>query len=153
MSDNPDPRLDEIQARLDKANAEMDRLTERNPGSAWRWSIPANPERDSDLILSASMADVPFLLAELRKAHEALERVEALHKPVTVYELDDVNGTWIYDGDEKRVLTTLCAECTPDFVLSEIEEGDYDGGGSDADIYWPCPTKAAVAAAKGDGRG
>jgi hypothetical protein len=96
--------------------------------------------------------DVRYLLAELRKAHEALERVEALHKPVTVYELDDVNGTWIYDGDEKRVLTTLCAECTPDFVLSEIEEGDYDGGGSDADIYWPCPTKAAVAAAKGDGQ-
>ena len=73
----PDPRLDEIQARLDKANAEMDRLTERNPGSAWRWSIPANPERDSDLILSASIADVAYLLAELRKAREAVADAKA----------------------------------------------------------------------------
>ena len=87
MSANPDPRLDEIQARLDKANAEMDRLTERNPGSAWRWSIPANPERDSDLILSASIADVAYLLAELRKAREAVAdaKAEALEEAADAY--------------------------------------------------------------------
>ena len=51
----PDPRLDEIQARLDK--------TPPDHGHTQSW-LPA--------------ADVRYLLAELRKAHEALERVEAL---------------------------------------------------------------------------
>lgn len=74
----------------------------------------------------------------------AVDAILALHKPVTVYELDDLNGVWIYDGDERRVLTTLCGECTPDFVLSEIEEGDYDGGGSDADVHYPCPTVTVI---------
>jgi hypothetical protein len=54
-----------IQARADAAGDEVDRLTTGNPGTNWRWSIPANPERDSDLILAASIADVPALVAEL----------------------------------------------------------------------------------------
>lgn len=49
----PDPRLNEIQARVDK--------TPPDHGHTQSW-LPA--------------ADVRYLLAELRKAHEALERIE-----------------------------------------------------------------------------
>lgn len=86
--------------------------------------------------------DVPRLLA-------ALEGVVALHKPVEVYEIDPANGTWIYDGDERRIMATLCRECTPDFVLEDIDESDYEGP-YDVDVSHPCPTVAAVVAALGE---
>jgi len=41
-----------------KAWDELARLTEGSPGRNWRWSIPANPERDSDLILAAGLTEV-----------------------------------------------------------------------------------------------
>ena len=68
--------LQPIKDRAQKAEDEMDRLTAGSPGTNWRWSIPANPERDSDLILSASAADVRKLVA-------AVEAVLALHHPTS----------------------------------------------------------------------
>lgn len=50
----PDPRLDEIQARAERA-------------AEWSWSVRNIADEDR-----------AYLLAELRKAHEALERVEGL---------------------------------------------------------------------------
>jgi hypothetical protein len=120
----PDPRLDEIQARLDAANAELDRLTEGNPGANWRWSIPANPERDSDLILSASIADIAYLLAELRKAREALARVEAV--------ADDL-------------------ATQSDGLGLDYSDDDFDRGWHGANRAAVDQLRAAVAAAKGDG--
>lgn len=81
----------------------------------------------------------------------AIEAVGGLHQPVTVYEIDPINGTWVYDSetDERKVLTLLCRECTPAFVLDDLDEGEYDGGGSDADVHFPCPTITALAAALG----
>lgn len=56
--------------RYEAATAELDRMTSApgGPGASWRWSIPARPERDSDLILDASIRDVPILLAALKAA-------------------------------------------------------------------------------------
>jgi len=56
----PDPRLNEIHARLDAANSC------KSDSCAFS---ECQTERDAK-----------YLLAELRKAHEALERVEALAK-------------------------------------------------------------------------
>ena len=57
MSANPDPRLDEIQARLDECR----------PCGTDCGSTECQTERDAK-----------YLLAELRKAREALARVEGL---------------------------------------------------------------------------
>lgn len=76
-------------ARYKLACDEMDRLTAGNPGTNWRWSIPANPGRDTDLILSASAEDVPrladaveALTAELDVSREArrAERRGLVHR-------------------------------------------------------------------------
>lgn len=49
---------------------EISRLTSApgGPGAAWRWSIPAKPDRDSDLILAAG-------LQELRDRLDAVARL------------------------------------------------------------------------------
>lgn len=72
--------IEDIRAREQKASDEIARLTTNIPGTNWRWSIPANPERDSDLILAASIADVPWLLDENAKLRAALDAVAKLHE-------------------------------------------------------------------------
>ncbi|WP_024817076.1 hypothetical protein [Arthrobacter sp. 31Y] len=79
----------------------------------------------------------------------AIEAVAELHVPVVIYEVDPVNGTWVYADDERKVLTRLCQACTPASILDDIDEGEYDGGGSDHDVHWPCPTVAALTQALG----
>ena len=79
----PDPRLDEIQARLDAATPgpwEIIGGNEYLTGidvAIGSWDEGGIRLRDAEFIAMAP-ADVRYLLAELRKAHEALERVEEL---------------------------------------------------------------------------
>ena len=140
----PDPRVGEIEARLSAA-------------SDWPWAIDADDfdgyavfmddgitwgrayvcnglnqgeyegKTDAEFIANAP-ADVAFLLAELRKAHEALARVEALH-------VSKFYDKWSRKSDQNAGRGGWCNEC-----------GRFDG---DA-----CPTmlRAAVTAANGDGR-
>lgn len=89
----PDPRLDVIGDRLEAAKYH----------GAPAFMIPTQ--------------DVRYLLAELRKAHEALERVAELHT-------EDIFRGHLSNG---------CKTC-----------------GNVGDAGYPCPTAAAVAAAKGD---
>lgn len=92
----PDPRLNEIQARRSS-----------EPCDRHDW---------------CAISDIAYLLAELRKAHEALERVEELHASSGGHNPLCHCGIPAGDG-------ATCIEC-----------------GS----LWPCETRAAVAAAKGD---
>jgi len=61
---------------------ELDRLTSGSPGKLWRWSIPADPERDSDLILSAGLNT----LANERDA--AYAAINAMRAHLVAAELD-----------------------------------------------------------------
>lgn len=107
-------------------------------GSVWP---NRNAAKNAEFIAHAP-TDMARLLA-------ALEAVLALHKPVTVYELDPLNGTWVYDeSDERKVMSVLCSECTPDPIIEEIDESEYDGP-NDIDVDFPCPTVKAVQAALG----
>ncbi len=69
-----------IRARYKRACEELDRMTTAlgGPGTAWRWSIPVNPERDSDLLLADSLADVGDLLDALDRVKAASEGVDML---------------------------------------------------------------------------
>lgn len=78
MSDDVDVAA--ILARYERACNELDRMTTApgGPGASWRWSIPVNPERDSDVLLADSLADLPKVLAELERAQAASEGVDML---------------------------------------------------------------------------
>ena len=137
----PDPRLDEIQARLDAAtpgpwetmrSGLLGTRVVRVDGE-WDGLIPdefvtlVTPALriycDADLIANAP-ADLAFLLAELRKAHEALERVEALADELATQ-------------SEGRGL--------------DYSDDDFDRGWHGANRAVVDQLRAAVAAAKGDG--
>lgn len=65
-----------IEERAERAATEVARLCDIStggPGNNWRWSIPADPKRDSDLILAASLVDVPALVAEVRRLRALVE--------------------------------------------------------------------------------
>src|SRR5262245_24553129 len=57
-------QLAEIRAHLDHAHAEVKALCQE-PYHRWRMSIPAQPDRDSDLIISAGLKAGDDALAEV----------------------------------------------------------------------------------------
>ena len=120
----PDPRLDEIQARLSAATPgpwEIIGGNEYLTGidvAIGSWDEGGIRLRDAEFIAMAP-GDVRYLLAELRKAHEALARVEGLHQREVIA---------VHEGYGEEAICTECGH------------------------RWPCDTRAAVAAANGDGK-
>ncbi len=53
-------------ARIQRAHAEI-REVARNGRTRWQMSIPANPERDTDLIISVALADGERLAGEVER--------------------------------------------------------------------------------------
>jgi hypothetical protein len=142
----PDPRLDEIQARLSAATPGPWETTQAADEETTTWIEAANGDvlhhdergyghmrenfawmkRADAAFIANAPGDLAYLLAELRKAREALARVEGLHQPRQFNPISD----GVYFG-QSEFNHNICA---------------YDHE------YWPCPTAAAVAAAKGDER-
>ena len=70
--------------REDRAHDELMRVTgmgkyadnvRGGPPQPRRASIPANPERDTDLLIGASLRDVPALAAEVLRLRRSLEDI------------------------------------------------------------------------------
>jgi len=60
-------QLTEIERRTKRAATEIGDVCAEGPRNRWRMSIPANPERDTDLILDAALGDSAALLTEVRR--------------------------------------------------------------------------------------
>jgi hypothetical protein len=100
--------------------------------------------------------DVAYLLAELRKAHEALARVEALHRPAKIYdECECPEGTHpdeydyidcdSYAGCENSLIAIGCEECCVDGDGLSERCGDSHTHTLDPDTR--CQTVTALRAA------
>lgn len=63
----------DIKARLDAAHAEIHRICQ-DPRHNFRMSIPANPERDSDLIITAALTAAEGEIDRLKAMNDSLER-------------------------------------------------------------------------------
>lgn len=72
MTSAADDRVAQIRARAEAAHAEVHRLCE---GARWTMQVPARPERDSDLVISAALGDIPYLLDQLAEAERNLASV------------------------------------------------------------------------------
>ena len=118
-----DLNLDAIEARRDDAYDEVVRLCD---GKRWLMSVPADASRDSDLLITASLDDVPTLVARVRELEATVQRVRDLHAKDPDVHVDTIHRglTPVY-GDG-------CSEC------------GYMGG------PWPCPT---ICALDGEGAG
>jgi hypothetical protein len=69
--------LEQIQARTSAANTELDRvMANGTPCHDWLWHIPADPEKDTDLILSAALQDNTKLLAAVDATLTQLDAVD-----------------------------------------------------------------------------
>lgn len=78
---------------------ELERLTSApgGPGNAWRWSIPARPDRDSDLILAAGLKAVAD---ERDAAIDQLAQIASMCSDSEVV----LGGSWVHINDLRRVL-------------------------------------------------
>ncbi|MCZ4613326.1 hypothetical protein [Rhodococcus qingshengii] len=112
--------VEHTKAILDKAQIENGEVAADR--KRYRMSIPANPDRDTDLIIGDALTAAEVLVA-------AVERVQALHAPVSL----------IVDG---KPYGTLCRECTDIDIVNawECDDGDPDDGY----IEHPCNTIRAL---------
>lgn len=66
--------LTAIEARERKAHDMVRRLcNRRTSGQEWIMHIPARPDSDPDLVIGASLSDVPALLAEVRRLRDVAD--------------------------------------------------------------------------------
>ena len=77
VSAEPAPITEEslvvIEQCYEKACDEVADLCEGN--HQWRMSIPANPDRDSDIIISLALASIPALITEVRELQAENEKL------------------------------------------------------------------------------
>lgn len=59
--------LDTIKAALEKAHTELHEICDQGVRDRWRMHIPAQPDRDSDLIIADALRHADGLLAEVRR--------------------------------------------------------------------------------------
>lgn len=64
--------LEDMKARADRAHQHVCEIASGD--SRWKMSIPANEETDSDLLLAASVTDVPLLVAEVEGLRSEVAR-------------------------------------------------------------------------------
>ena len=91
-----------------------------------------------------SVADADFIAASrtaVPKMAAALQAVLEVHDPMQLYELDPLNGTWVYEQDERVPYGKLCRGCSEDDDSDDYEPGSY--------IEWPCDTVTAITDALG----
>ena len=94
--------------------------------------------------------------AEWARTHLAAQEtdgekaVRELHREVIVYELDSMNGTWVYgEHDERVVLRRYCAECSSEDVIHAVEDHDWmEDWGYAWEVDWPCATIRALDSAR-----
>lgn len=65
---------DEVRGRFDAAYAEVVRLCSGRDRGQWRMSVPANVARDSDLLITAALDDIPKLLDRIEELEVELYR-------------------------------------------------------------------------------
>lgn len=69
--------------RINRAHTELGDVCAQGPSRRFRMHIPADPERDTDLIISAALNDADLLVGEVERLRATVARVRAaIAKPV-----------------------------------------------------------------------
>lgn len=75
--------LDEIEERNARATSALAAVCQR--GWKMHVSVPARPDQDDDIVISASIQDVPGMIAELRAARARVLALESAAVPLLAF--------------------------------------------------------------------
>lgn len=117
-------RIADIAAKVERAHTEIGEVCSEGPRNRFRMSIPANPGRDTDLIVSEALKSAEDLLTEVETLRAQRAALLALHN------YDEL----IFGG-------FICLHCTAE-----------DCDDADDNVYWPCPSLRAVGVTDDEGR-
>lgn len=93
-------------AAIDRAMDELDAITTEGPFKRWRWSIPARPDHDSDLIIADGLKTAMELAAQ---AAEVVAERDATIARVRELAEKLINAADPGDGPAPATLQTAAA--------------------------------------------
>jgi hypothetical protein len=104
-------------ADIERAHTEVGDIAKEGAHRRWRMSIPAQPNRDSDLLISTGLARGEHLADEVERLRATIQRVRDHHQPETPPE----GHQWVSGGRVPH-----CVGCAT--------------GDPYLDAEWPCDT-------------
>jgi hypothetical protein len=127
--------LDAIEKRADVAHRHVVKLCSGE--ERWTMRIPAQPDRDSDLVIGESLKDVPVLAAEMRRLQTLFARTrqqlddeaDRLLRDPEDSPTDKVAvATWLRrvaacptcSGPTRRTTGMVCEDCGTDYEPSVV---------------------------------
>jgi len=96
--------LDAAQAAIDRAHTEIGEIAKEHPSRRWRMSIPAQPDRDSDLLIANGLNAGRLAVAELRAARSFHDDIAAALAPGRMRGFDGPDGV-----SKDEVITDVAA--------------------------------------------
>ena len=118
----PESRLTDIQAKIKRAWAELGEVCAEGPAKRFRMSIPSNPERDTDLIVSAALECAAELLAEVERLNAAVQLLGAQLQRSSMDIVDELKAAAMAAEFERDV--RLPASDVERFLKRERDEHD-----------------------------
>lgn len=149
-------RLAEIRASVERANTEIGEVCAEGPIYRFRMSVPANPGRDTDLIISDALKGAEDLLAEVSRLNAYLNTINRLNEVADAdwqSEVDRLKSTARTQAAMISEITSTCmaVEQERDRLKAQVElmgnhlqresldaidnalaAAEQNGGGSDA---------------------
>lgn len=128
-----DAELAAIEARVEKAHDELMRVTgmgryatrpQGGPPGQVHISIPANRERDTDLLIDDALGAVPALVAEVRKMRDLYEK-EQYARAMGCPGCGDEGGTPPHSGDDDEDAWDA-EDCPKGYNRAVADTGDYE---------------------------
>jgi hypothetical protein len=106
-------RLADIKAKVERAHTEIGEVCVQGPHNRFRMSVPAQPGRDTDLIISDALKGAEELLAEVDRLQAALRNEEATTDRL-IGERDDM----------EKLLDQFAYTIAPESVIGEHSSGN-----------------------------
>ena len=110
----------EMRTDIDAANAEVNALC--HGSRRWTMTVPAEPDRDSDLVIARALSDASALLAQLAEEQAKVERLEG-EKATLVDAVQHAIDRGVGVGWELQPIVANLAEAAKAHNLAEQAKG------------------------------
>ncbi|MEV0382325.1 hypothetical protein [Nonomuraea sp. NPDC050643] len=111
-SDQISPQhLTEIKALIERAHIEIGEVAEQGPHNRWRMHVPADPSRDTDLVISEALKGAEDLAAEVGRLNKYIDSIDRLNEVADADWKQEVDRLTSVAHNQARMISEITAAC------------------------------------------